>query len=294
MPSLAMPAIVNGVAFPGERPGVTQFGGSSLDVVFGRRGLRPRLLILLLASVFLVSCGVDLSGGNWPGLTAEGDIVYVANGPSVRAFDVRQQQLLWSWPEESGTQFYAPPALRADLMAVGDFGASGGFLSPSVVVTVYMLDKPGSRQPQSRWTDMEGADDRIIAGPVLTDDQVFFVTADNVVLAYTAETGGLEWKVSLGQGQGIWGTPTYGDGVLYVASLDHAVYALDASDGSQRWRSQLNGATVGQPTLGESLLYVGNFDGRVHALSLDTGAQAWETEAGDWIWGSPTLVDNVL
>ncbi|MFQ5398503.1 MAG: PQQ-binding-like beta-propeller repeat protein [Anaerolineae bacterium] len=255
---------------------------------------RPTLIIFALASLVLAACGARGITGNWPGLSTDGKNVYVAYGPSVIAYDVEAQEQLWSFPAESNRalQFFAPPSVQDGRIILGDYGAAGGFFSPGVIVTVYALEGDGRGTPNTLWADEGVADDRIVAAPLQVENRVFVGTANNKLLALDAETGNLLWEFEVGHG--IWGQPSFKDGVLYVSSLDRSVHALDAETGSELWQTELGGAIAGKPVTDENLVYVSSFDGKLHALDMAAGQEQWAVEAEDWIWEAPTLDNGVL
>src|SRR5262249_27032840 len=88
-------------------------------------------------------------------------------------------------------------------------------------------------------------------------------------------------------------SPRVVDGVVYLASTDFYVYALDAATGERRWRYQTGGAVYGGPVVQGDVIYVGSTDGKVHALTRD-GTLAWSTTMPGWpVYLSP-VVDGQL
>lgn len=263
-------------------------------MVKGKRPfLRPYIFLLALASTLLVACTGQLANESWPGLTADSGIVYVSYGPGVLAYDVSEQTQQWIYPAEtSSAPFFAAPSVQDDRIVVGDFGASGGFLSPQSIVTIYGLEDGQSNTPTELWTNQEIASDRIVAQPLQVGSVAYVGTADNMLFALDAESGSVLWQFETGHS--IWAQPTYHDGTLYLASLDRTLYALNAESGAEIWRTELTGALSGKPIVGDGLVYVSNFDSKLHALDLETGEERWSVEADDWIWAPPSLVGGVL
>lgn len=260
--------------------------------------IRPVTLFLILAAVILTACGTEIASNSWPGMTTDGNIVYIAYGPGVTAVDIVEEEQLWSFPAEASNtlQFYAEPSVNDDRIILGDYGASGGFFSPNVKVSIYALNE-GERAASTSpvWVQDAVARDRIVAAPIQVEGLVFVGTADNFVLALDADTGALAWEFEVKHS--IWSTPTYEDGIIYVGSLDKYVYALDAETGDLLWDQLLGGSISGSIAVGEDLLYVGSFDKQLHALDKATGQIRWSVpEAGteDWIWAGPTLADGVV
>jgi outer membrane protein assembly factor BamB len=257
--------------------------------------VRPVLFFFIIASLFLAACGVRPNNQNWPGLIAEGEILYVAHGPGIIAYNAQTQAQQWSFPATARANlfFFAQPFVEDGRLYFGDYGAPGGFFSPNVTVSIYALDSvdsPGA--PRELWVNNAVAKDKIIGQPLLVDGRLFVGTADNYILALDAEDGVELWRVETGHS--IWDQPAYRDGVLYVTSIDRIVYALDAQTGAERWRRQLNGALASRPVLNHNMLYVSSFDKQVHALDLATGDEIWAADANDWVWGAPTVADGAV
>jgi alcohol dehydrogenase (cytochrome c) len=104
------------------------------------------------------------------------------------------------------------------------------------------------------------------------------------------------WVTHLGSGIGpkysLEGTPVVRDGVLYIASGNDDVYALDAATGALIWehRSGLdqNISTVccGWDNRGVAVadgkVFLGRLDGSFVALDARTGGLLWQTQVGRW------------
>lgn len=255
---------------------------------------RPRMrsvfFIFLLVTLILAACGEAVGGNNnWPGLSVDADTAYVAAGPLVYALDIEQQEVRWSYPAEAGrANFFASPALQDGQMILGDYGASGGMFSSSIVVSIYGLDELDESSPGTLFSPVTGiARDRIVAPPLLTATQAFVGTADGVLYAINIEDGSVTW--SFAAEHAIWGQPAYQDGIVYLTSLDKHVYALDAESGEELWQHEVAAAIPSAAVIGDHLIYVAGFDSQVHALNLSDGSEAWSFAAEDWIWGAPAL-----
>lgn len=256
---------------------------------------RPHVLLFLALLLLVTGCSGVTENTNWPGMSAEGDRVYVAYGNEVVAVDIAAQRGIWSFPADPGAiQFFATPNVVDGQVALGDYGARQGFLTPGVISNVYLLEDVDSGDPRRIWTTEENneaiARDRIVAAALQVDDQVFVGTADNNVIALDASTGAENWRVALGHS--VWAQPTYADGVVVVTSLDRGVYALDATNGSQKWHNVLEGAVAAKPVVADGVVYVGGFDGQLHAFDLQSGSEQWQFEATDWIWSAPAIENN--
>lgn len=269
-------------------------GGSSLTLK-GRPFLRPVLFILILASFLLVGCGSRLENQSWPGLSTDGEKLYLANGSTVFSFFADTQAEAWTFPAEpqANQQFFAAPSKEGDRVVFGDYGVPGGFFSPGVTVSVYAVEDvdDGGSAPQE-WVQTADIDDKIVAPPLQVGDTVYIGTADNYVLALDATNGNKLWDFETGHS--IWGQPSHRDGVLFATSMDRSIYALDAESGELLWQTSFPGAIAAGPILNEDLIYVSDFDSQIHALDIHTGEEQWAAAAENWVWGAPTYADGVV
>ena len=254
---------------------------------------RLTILLLLLATLVLTSCGAPLAE-NWPRMSTDVQNFYVVYGPGIFGIEAESQDLLWNYQSENASLFfYAPPSVQNGRAIVGDFGAAQGFFSPQTIVSVYGLDVSGNAA-EVLWSRDDLAKDRIVAGPLQIDGVAYVATSDNLLLALDAETGDELWRFAADFS--IWAQPTYHEGALYIASLDRHLYKINAADGSELWAVELSGAMSAQPVVNpdENLVYAASYDREVHALDMDTGAEVWSVPATDWVWSAPALADGTL
>lgn len=255
---------------------------------------RPAIFVIILISLLLAACGVTGNNDNWPGLSTDGEHVFVAYGAGVLAVDAATGDEIWSFPDDpnSRLKYYAAPSWQDGRLLLGDYGASGGLLSPGIIVSVYALLDDGRGSPELLWQDSELVHDRIVAPMLQVGDQAIVSTANNFVYALDAESGKVNWQFETGHA--IWGQPAYKGDTLFVTSLDKSVYALDISSGREKWHTTFAGAIASAPVVNENLVYVANFDNKIHALDIETGNERWTAVAEDWIWGTPAYADGVL
>lgn len=105
-----------------------------------------------------------------------------------------------------------------------------------------------------------------------------------------------EWVTSLGSSLDMKfsgeATPIVVDGVMYIASAENDVLALDAVTGEKIWEyrpeieEKLDTVCCGWTTRGvavaEGKVFAGLLDARLVALDQKTGELLWETEVADW------------
>ena len=179
----------------------------------------------------------------------------------------------WRFPAEADnkTTFFADPALTPD----------GQLVAPSYDHKLYSIDPLSGND---NWV-FDGSTDRLIASPLITEQGIFQVSADGNVYALDFE-GNLEWTFETGGP--VWASPTMNESCtcLFVVSMDHHVYAVDAETGDLLWKSEdLNGAIVGKPAFDHNdTVIVGTFGSEVIALNAENGRVSWRFATEGWVW----------
>ncbi len=92
----------------------------------------------------------------------------------------------------------------------------------------------------------------------------------------------------------IRGTASYDDGVLYIGSYDHNLYALEADNGKFVWKYAADGGIVSKPAIYENKLYFGSTDQYIHAISCRNGKKVWVQSTDGAIYSSPVIAEGHL
>lgn len=90
----------------------------------------------------------------------------------------------------------------------------------------------------------------------------------------------------------IVGSFVVADGRLFV-TMDEALLALDPENGEQLWRTAVE-PVANQPAVGNGAVHVGCEDGRVRAFDVANGDQRWEYDLGGEIRTAPAIRDGVV
>lgn len=110
----------------------------------------------------------------------------------------------------------------------------------------------------------------------------------------------VKWSFTMGEYQGLQVTPIVVDGVMYLASADNHVYALNAATGERLWRHTYLPKATGRINRGVAVagnkVFLGTWDAHLIALDAKTGERQWKTWVGDFDAGhritSPPLIVN--
>jgi outer membrane protein assembly factor BamB len=106
-----------------------------------------------------------------------------------------------------------------------------------------------------------------------------------------------KWTFKTGDGKrtgGIEGAPAVVGGVVYVASFDKHLYALELATGKMKWKTKL-GYIKASPAVKSERIYVGDLEGKFHCVNVADGKVLWTFEAGGEIQASANFHgDNVI
>jgi outer membrane protein assembly factor BamB len=89
-------------------------------------------------------------------------------------------------------------------------------------------------------------------------------------------------------------SPVVANGMVYIGSLDHKLYALDAKTGAFRWAYTTGGPIRSSPAVSNGMVYVGSLDHNLYALDATSGAKQWSYSTGDGIYSSPVVANGIL
>lgn len=125
--------------------------------------------------------------------------------------------------------------------------------------------------------------------PAVLANRVYAADAYGAVEARDRFSGRLVWRVRVGEADGpsafkFWdrrdpaflaGGVGVGDGLVLVGTTRGEVVALDAADGSERWRTKVSSEVLAPPAAAEGVVVAQSGDGRVTALESGDGRVRW-------------------
>ena len=162
---------------------------------------------------------------------------------------------------------------------------------------VYAIDaQSGAWRWQYERESPESFTIRGFSSPLLYGGRVYAGFADGYLAALNARTGDVVWARSLaGDAQrfvDVDGTPVVVDKVMYVASYAGGVYALDPTDGSVKWRFEVEGAGTVRVEGGH--VYFGAARAGAYCLDLE-GHVLWrQALAAQGELSTPVLLGRLL
>ncbi len=196
---------------------------------------------------------------------------------AARPFSLPPPAPLEAWPQPGGTPDHAPghATLGAPLREAWRANAGSG----------------------SGWRQ------RLTQGPVAAADTVFTIDAFGWVSAFDAAGGRRRWQTDTrprGERDGaLGGGIAFDGGTIYAVTGLSEALALDAADGTIRWRAPLPAPARGAITVAGGRLHAVTIDNRVVALSVEDGRQLWafrgtETQAIALGLAAPAVADNLV
>ncbi len=292
-------------AVAGDLVYVTSFEVHALDVATGRRRFKTR----------------DVA---WSMAVADGRI-HASDGPTLFALDSREGADLWRLPTDAWV--YSLKAERGTVVtgtrgggvqaweaSTGQrlwelSGAQSDFESPEAGPALYegtvyvwqdaRLRARDARTGDERWSypigdaaSCGGVPVRITQAP----DGYVYVSAGTRVIALDVATGQVRWHfeapaVFLSPPTFVPGPAVTGGGV-YLADYLGTVYALDATDGRDRWRIATEARSSVEPVLvAAGHVHVGSGKG-LYTLDAVTGTPKWRFQAGGDIVGAPSVAEG--
>lgn len=176
------------------------------------------------------------------------------------------------------------PAYHDGTVFVGGDGGAG----PDGAV--YAVDAQTGQAEWEHTTEGSG----IVTQPVVAHDRVYVGASrfDTSVIALNASDGSLAWETETDQGPHARGGLAVAGCTVYVTEDGGQLYALDASDGSERWSTLLANEIFTAPAVANGAVYVGDKSGQFHALRADNGVRLWSESLDGEIRTQPTVADG--
>lgn len=246
-------------------------------------------LLLIAVSAGLSGCGTLVNPSSWPGITVGKESAYVAYGPHIYSLKLSSGNEEWRFPTESDSKisYYAKPVLTEDgQLIVGSYSQGG-----SNGNNISNLDADNGRE---NWK-FDEANNRYISSALVAGGMIYAPNANKTI--YKLDIDGYimsNWGFSADEP--LWAQPLLVEETIYVASMDHHLYALNMTNGYIQWTTiDLGSALASAPTYGENgYLYVGTFGSQVYAIKSSSGQVVWSIDTEHWVWESPAYSNGKL
>ena len=214
--------------------------------------------------------------------TVDGDIVYVAAGRYVYAFD-----------KNVGTSMTPSSALDEDIIWGAPAVAYDRLFIGTAAGSVYALN--ATKLNQLKWRFQCGVGE-VTSSPAIADGRVFIGSRNNRLYALNATTdsviGEEEWTYTTGDD--IDSSPAVADGVVYFGSKDGTFYALDTETKEELWKKPIGPINWSSPAVAEGKVFVGSRN-TIYALSIaEKGKVSWSYETYGAVQSSPAILNDAL
>jgi outer membrane protein assembly factor BamB len=236
------------------------------------------IFTILLAGILLSACTSGTGTSSYPGVSVDGDTVYLSN-MTIMSIRVSDGGLVWRFPEKTDMKklFYAAPIKVGDILVAGSYGNTLHGINAATGLEVWSFT---------------GSKGRFIASPLIVNDTILAPCGDYNLYALDLQ-GKLLWKFTTGQR--LWSQPTSDGQYVYLASMDHNLYALNLSDGSELWKVDLGAAMFYSPVLSsDGLLFISTLSSKTYAIRAENGQIAWQYQTTKPVWSAPVLIEKDL
>ena len=204
-------------------------------------------------------------------------VVAAAMDGTVEGISVTNGETLWTHrPDTTATYRASPVALGGDVVLANDRGQVEMRMAATGAI---------------RWS--ASVDEPVYASMAASPELVLVPTTRGSLIALTADSGAVQWRVSFGEDRRVGAPLVVGDQVIVGTSRGEAV-ALELATGAERWRTQLEGVIRSRPAAGERVVYVGTMAKQLAALDLATGEVVWETALRGRIKTDLTVAGDLL
>ncbi|MFG1625920.1 PQQ-binding-like beta-propeller repeat protein [Kribbella sp. NPDC049227] len=256
------------------------------------RFLRVRALCALAALVMtpLVAVGTAPASA-----VATGDWTQFRNGPAHQGVNTAETALSVStvgglrqqWVTKIGGSVWSSPATADGRVYVG--GLDGRLHALDAATGQQLWAKPDSALTGD-WT---------FTSPAIGNGVVYLGINRPAaeIWAFDAVTGATRWRTGASVSN-INGSPVVAGGVVYAATTEDQVLALDAATGARIWDAKPNGGRgsgfYSSPTVAGGKVFAASLNQQVYALDAATGAVRWSFPTGGHNSSTPAVVDGTV
>ena len=188
--------------------------------------------------------------------------------------------------EEEATALVEQRRLRVRRRKIATLAVGSSLLALSIGVATFLTINENKPLPPASSAISSISQEGEWAMYQRNPDHISYVTTDVKGFA-----GKVKW--SFKTQEPIFASPAYVNGVVFFASGDRRIVALDGTTGRVIWETKTTGPIDSSPAVAGEIVYVGLRDGRVLALEAATGNLAWQYETRNPVYASPLIKDGV-
>ena len=138
-------------------------------------------------------------------------------------------------------------------------------------------------------------DDYIHSSPSIYNGTVYVAAHNGTLYAFDASTGRVKWKFDLGYVTDASPSIDSATGTVFIGTFGGHIFALDAGNGSIKWISAYYGPIYASAAVSGKVLYGATQDGILFALNIEDGSGLWtyKTNSSE-VFVSPAVADGHL
>jgi outer membrane protein assembly factor BamB len=114
--------------------------------------------------------------------------------------------------------------------------------------------------------------------PTSNGERVYLGSMDHRVYALDKASGAVVWKTEDLGGAIAGNPTLSPEGVLYVGTFANELIALDTADGRELWRTPTNNWVWSGPALNDDSVFFGDLSGTLYALNAVDGTSRWKVD----------------
>lgn len=215
-----------------------------------------------------------------PALTSDNQVILPGYDKITYSLDPANGSEKWRFTEATDAFVASPLVLES------------GIYAPSSDNFLYALNLSGSldwkfETDEDQWST-----------PIADGENLYLPAMDHHIHALLIETGGLKWESDALGGSIPGTPALSSTGVLYVGTIAAEMLAIDSQSGRVLWRAPSEGWIWSGPQLDGDTLYYGDMEGYLYAVNAADGSVKWriqpDTGADRAIVGTPLVVGEVV
>ena len=137
----------------------------------------------------------------------------------------------------------------------------------------------------------------MLTSPVLGDEFVYFGASDTFLYALDTSDGTRVWRTKLKEHTkygGIYSSPVYKDGSVYIANKGMKLSSFDAETGARNWVAKTKSAIYSSPVIDGDLIYIASLDRKIYAYEYDGGVPIFRRSIKKMVYSTPTVYGDSI
>jgi outer membrane protein assembly factor BamB len=214
-------------------------------------------------------------------MLSQGAIYFIAGNNTAYALKASSGELLWSYSRAENAQLTIRGASEPSVDETHVYmGFSDGFLV-SLTKDKGALVWEKQLSANTRFKDID-------AKPVLEGDKIYISSYDGQLFCLKKINGSTVWTNE----NGGFSPVTIDNNVLYYATSDRKVLALEKSSGKIIWQKDVLNSVASQPVVYRNLVLYGEWSGSLRAVDKASGADLSHFTTGWGVTSSPAIDDK--